>query len=155
LLRSWLAALILALILCAAPASAKDTWNTHQGKSLYERLGGLYPIAALVSDFLDRLLGDEVVGKNAKVVAALPPEKVPGLKVLVTNLMVQVTGGPKIYTGRDMKESHLGLDISAAEWDAAVAQFQASMDGQGIPSQEQKELVELLGSLRKDIVTKP
>lgn len=149
-------ALTALVLLAALPCRAEPQGaSSCPSESLYQRLGGLYPIAALVSDFLDRLAEDEVIAQNPRVVAALPAEKMPGLKVLATNLLVQATGGPSLYTGRSMKESHRGLEITGAQWEAAVAQFQAAMDGQSIPLDLQKELLALVGSLRADIVSRP
>ncbi|HXE73350.1 MAG TPA: group 1 truncated hemoglobin [Candidatus Nitrosotenuis sp.] len=151
------AALIAPVVLAAAlPCRAEPQEASSSGsQSLYQRLGGLYPIAALVNDFIDRLATDEVISQNAQVRAALPAEKLPGLKVLATNLLVQAAGGPGIYSGRSMKESHMCLEITGAQWEAAVAQFQAAMDGQSIPAELQKELLALVGSLRADIVSRP
>ncbi len=104
---------------------------------------------------MDRLLSDDVVVKNEKVVAALQPKpfnKVPGLKFHITALICQLTGGPEHYTGRTMAASHQHLDITEAEWNATVNDLKASLDAFKVPRAEQEELLQLVASTRKDIV---
>ncbi len=138
------------MLLRPVPAQAQA-----QEKSLYERLGGLYAVSALVDDFIDRLLSNELIIQNEHVKGALQPRpfnKVPGLKVHIVNLVCQLTGGTEHYSGRDMASSHAGLQIRPNEWDAMVGDFKAAMEAMKIPAREQAELLELVGSTRKDIV---
>lgn len=124
-------------------------------KSLFERLGGTYAIAALTDDFVDRLLSDDVIVKNEKVVDALQPKpfnKVPGLKFHITALICHLTGGPENYTGRTMADSHQHLDISEEEWNASVADLKASLEAFKICPNDQRELLEIVASTKKDIV---
>src|SRR6516225_7580632 len=84
--------------------------------SLYDRLGGVYSIATVVDDFIDRIMIDARLNANPKVDEAhhrVPPA---GFKYLVTEMVCWATGGPQNYTGRSMKESHQHLMITAAEW---------------------------------------
>ena len=77
----------------------------------------------------------------------------PGLKFQVIAFTVQAAGGPKIYAGRAMKESHAHLNISAREWDAMLADLRASLFRYNVPDREQKELIDLVNSIKGDIVT--
>jgi hemoglobin len=84
-------------------------------KSLYERLGGDFAIAAVVDHFSDQLL------KNPKIVNANPQlkewhteefkERLPGLKFLRTLWVCAVAGGPFQYTGEPLREAHFDLHI--------------------------------------------
>ncbi len=76
----------------------------------------------------------------------------PGLKVQVATLVCQVTGGPCKYVGKGMKESHSSFHISQKEWDAALVDFQASLDRFKVPAAEQHELVAIVESPKADIV---
>ena len=67
-------------------------------KSLYERLGGLKPIAMVVDDFIDRLLSNEILNANPRISEARKNSPAPYLKVQVSNLVCMVTGGPCKYT---------------------------------------------------------
>jgi hemoglobin len=88
--------------------------------SLYERLGGVYTIATVVDDFIDRIMVDPRLNANPLVDRAhhhVPPA---GFKYLVTEMVCWATGGPQQYTGRSMRESHHHLKITAKEWEAIV-----------------------------------
>src|SRR5437588_4250184 len=83
--------------------------------SLYERLGGIYSIATVVDDFIDRVMTDPRLNANPAVNEA--HHKVPpaGFKYLVTEMVGWATGGPQRYTGRPMRESHQHLNITPRE----------------------------------------
>jgi len=121
--------------------------------SLYERLGGVYSIATVVSDLVDRVMVDPRLNANPLVDEAhhrFPP---PGFKYLVTEMVCWATGGQQKYTGRSMSESHGHLKITSAEWDAFLDDFQQTLDKFNVPAQEQSELKAIVNSTRPDIVT--
>ena len=79
--------------------------TTQSLPSLYDRLGGVYSIATVVDDFIERITIDPRLNANPKVDEAhhrVPPA---GFKYLVTEMVCWATGGPQKYTGRSMKES--------------------------------------------------
>ena len=57
-------------------------------KSLYERLGGVYPIAAVVDAFIDRIMGDPRLNANPKVNEAHHRVSKAGFKYLKTHMTV-------------------------------------------------------------------
>lgn len=126
--------------------------TTAQGPSLYERLGGVYAIASVVDDFIDRIMHDPRLNKNPLVDEA--HHKVPpaGFKYLVTEMVCWATGGPQRYTGRSMRDSHVHLKITAEEWDSFVDDFNQTLDKFAVPAGERGELLAILGSTRGDIV---
>src|SRR5260221_11026822 len=92
--------------------------------TLYERLGGVYPIASVVDDFIDRIMVDPRLNANPRVDEAhhrVPP---PGFKYLVTEMVCWATDGPKKITGRSMYESHTNMQIIGPQWIAFLALFQ-------------------------------
>jgi hemoglobin len=121
-------------------------------KSLYERLGGVYNIAPVVDEFLEVLYDDDVLNANPKIKEARDRVPKPYLKYHVTSLVCQSAGGPEKYTGRGMKESHAHLDITEKEWQAMRADFKKVLDKFKVPEQEQKELITIVESTKKDIV---
>ena len=131
----------------AAPATAQPAT-----KSLYERLGGLYSIATVVDDFIERLLVNGTLNANPAIKEARTRVPKAGLKFQATALVCEVTGGPCKYTGRTMKESHARLNINEAQWQAMVADFRKTLDKFKVPSREQDELITIVGSTKKDIV---
>lgn len=121
-------------------------------KPLYERLGGVYPIATVVDDFIDRLLVNNTLNANPAIKDAR--ERVPraGLKYQVTSLVCQLAGGPQKYAGRGMKEAHVHLHITEKEWEAMAADFKLTLDKFKVPEKEQAELFAAVGAAKPDIV---
>jgi len=126
-----------------------------QPPTLYERLGGVYPIATVVDDLIDRVMVDSRLNANPRVDQAhhrVPPA---GFKYLVTEMVCWAAGGPQKYTGRSMYESHKEMKITAPEWEAFMDDLQQTLDKFGVPAQEQGELKAIVESTRADIVVKP
>jgi hemoglobin len=120
--------------------------------SLYERLGGVYSIATVVDDFIDRIMIDPRLNANPRVDEVhhrVPPA---GFKYLVTEMVCWATGGPQKYTGRSMKDSHKDLMITAAEWEAFLDDLQQTLDKFAVPEAEQAEIKAIVNSTRADIV---
>ena len=140
---------ILAVLLAAGSVQAAEA---QQGKSLYDRLGGVYPISVVVDSFIDLLLVNDVLNANPAIKAARDRVPASGLKFHVTALVCQQTGGPCNYTGRGMKESHVHLNISEKEWQAMLGDFLRVLNNYGVPAKEQEELLAIVGSTKKDIV---
>jgi hemoglobin len=132
---------LLALALSATQASA-------QMRSLYDRLGGETAIAAVVDDFVKNVAADKRINKF------FAKANIDLLKVRLTKQICQATGGPCTYTGRDMKSAHAGMGIQNKHFDALVQDLGKTLNKFKVPAREQKELVALLGPMRKDIVTR-
>ncbi len=120
--------------------------------SLYERLGGIYSIAVVVDNFIDRVMADARLNANPAVHEA--HHKVPpaGFKYLVTEMVGWAAGGPQKYSGRSMRESHKHLNITPKEWDAFMDDFQQTLDKFKVPAVEQAELKAIVNSTYGDIV---
>lgn len=123
-------------------------------KSLYARLGGIVPISLVVDDFIVLLATDPTIGANKQVVAALQSGRVTvaGIRYLVTEQIAAASGGPFKYSGRTMLESHKGLMITDAEWNAAAALLGQVLDKYKVPAKERNELFAIVGSTKGDIV---
>ena len=120
--------------------------------TLYERLGGIYSIATVVDDFIDRVMNDPRLNANPAVNEAhhrVPPA---GFKYLVTEMVGMATGGPQIYTGRSMADSHRDMNITPKEWEAFMDDFQQTLDRFKVPAAEQAELNTIVNSTYGDIV---
>jgi hemoglobin len=120
--------------------------------TLYERLGGVYSIATVVDDFIDRVMSDARLNANPAVDEA--HHKVPpaGFKYLATEMVCWATGGPQKYTGRSMADSHRHLNITPQEWEAFMDDFQQTLDKFKVPAAEQAELRAIVQSTYGDIV---
>ena len=128
----------------------------QKAASLYERLGGVYSIAVVVDDFIDRVMADPRLNANPAVDEAhhrVPPA---GFKYLVTEMVCMATGGPQTYTGRSMAESHRHLNITPGEWSAFMDDLQKTLDKFNVPPREQGEIRAIVESTYNDIVvTRP
>ncbi len=137
-------AAIVAALLAVGPASAQ----TMMHKSLYERLGGIDAIRAVVDDFVGNVAADKRINKffaNADITR------------LKRNLVDQIcpgTGGPCVYTGRSMKETHAGMGIRSRHFNALVGDLGKTLKKFKVPAPEQRELVAILAPMKKDIVTR-
>ena len=120
--------------------------------SLYDRLGGVYSIAAVVDDFIDRIMVNPRLNSNPKVDEAHHRVSKAGFKYLVTEMVCWATGGPQNYTGKTMLDSHEHLDISELEWHVFLKDFQDSLDKFQVPPAEQQELFAIVASTKGDIV---
>lgn len=145
------AALMLAISLLGTNFVSPGQAQTVK-KSLYDRLGGVYPISVVVDRFIELLLVNDVLNANPAIKAARDRVPAAGLKFHVTALVCQVTGGPCKYTGRNMKDAHAHLNIGEKEWAAMAADFRRVLNNYGVPAKEQQELFTIVGSVKKDIV---
>lgn len=120
--------------------------------TLYERLGGVYSIATVVDDFIDRIMVDPRLNANPKVDEAhhrVPPA---GFKYLVTEMLCWAAGGPQQYTGQSMVDSHSNLDITPREWEAFLDDFEQTLNKFKVPATEQAELQAIVQTTYGDIV---
>lgn len=152
--RAWMMAAVLtaAAVLATGRAAAQASASQENQKSLYDRLGGVYNIAIVVDDFIERLLVNDTLNANPAISEARARVPKAGLKFHVTTLVCEVTGGPCKYTGRTMKVAHQHLNITQAQWDAMVADFVTTLNKFKVPQEEQQELVTIVDSTKKDIV---
>ena len=120
--------------------------------SLYDRLGGVYSIATVVDDLIDRIMIDPRLNANPLVDEAhhrVPPA---GFKYLVTEMVCWAAGGPQKYTGRTMAESHSHLKITEKEWEAFLDDLRQTLEKFKVPAAEQAELKAIVSSTHSDIV---
>jgi hemoglobin len=137
-----------ATLAAGQPSPAQD--SPH---SLYERLGGVYSIATVVDDFIERLLVDVTLNANPAISEARARVPKAGLKFHVTALVCEVTGGPCHYTGRAMKEAHKHLNINQAQWEAMLADFRTTLAKFKVPQKEQEELIAIVESTKSDVMS--
>ena len=109
---------------------------TTQTKSLYDRLGGVDAIEAVVESWVARVGGDDRA--NGKFVRT----DIPRLKKECVDQVCEATGGPCTYTGRSMQETHDGMAVTAGEFDVVMQHLGAALDELTVPKTEQDELVD-------------
>jgi hemoglobin len=121
--------------------------------SLYERLGGVFAIAAVVDHFSDAVVQNPIVGQRSK-----NPElrewhtdqldRLPGLKFMRTLWVCNVAGGPLTFaatkpgsTPLGLEEAHRDLHITPEEFDEVAAELGRSLDHFGVPAREKDEVL--------------
>lgn len=149
---------------CASPAEAQRE-QASPGQSLYDRLGGIFVIAALVDYFSDQIIQDPVAGARS----ANPQlrewhtahlDRLPGLKFMRTLWVAKVSGGPFVYTPVRPGSTNLGLEnahntlrISPTEFDAVAGVLSRSLDHFHVPEREKGEVLAAFAA-HKDEVTR-
>lgn len=123
--------------------------------SLYDRLGGVYNIATVVDDLIDRVMVDPRLNANPRVDEAHHRVSSAGFKYLVTEMVCWASGGPQKYSGRSMGDSHRHLLINEEEWAAFMSDVQQTLDKFEVPPEEQDELKAIVESTKESIVVKP
>ena len=138
--------------------------QTKSEKSLYERLGGVFAIAAVVDHFSDAVVKNPVVGQKSENPQLREwhtqnLERLPGLKFMRTLWVCNVTGGPLKFvatkpgtTPLGLEEAHRDLRISPAEFDEVAAELGRTLDHFKVPKSEKSEVLEAFAA-HKDEVT--
>jgi hemoglobin len=123
--------------------------------SLYDRLGGVYNIATVVDDFIDRIMTDARLNKNPAVDEAHHRVSPPGFKYLVTEMLCWAAGGPQQYSGRSMGETHRTLGITDDEWAAFMDDLHQSLARFQVPADEEHDVVAIVESTKEAVVGVP
>jgi hemoglobin len=129
--------------------------QTQDKPTLYDRLGGVYNIATVVDDFIDRVMVDSRLNANPRVDEAHHRVSPAGFKYFVTEMVCWAAGGPQQYSGRSMGDSHRHLMITEEEWQAFMDDFQQTLDKFQVPQPEQEELKAIVESTKESIVVRP
>jgi hemoglobin len=121
--------------------------------SLYERLGGVFAIAAVINAFSDALIEDPIVGQGSTNPALRDWHtnslaRLPGLKFMRTLWVCDVAGGPFQFsatrpgsTALGLEEAHRALRISPAEFDEVAAVLARTLDSFSVPEREKGEVL--------------
>jgi hemoglobin len=121
--------------------------------SLYERLGGVFAIAAVVDHFSDAVVRNPIVGQKSENPALREWHtnnlgRLPGLKWMRTLWVCNVAGGPFEYVGTKpgktavgLEEAHRELRISPEEFDEVAAELGRTLDFVRVPDREKGEVL--------------
>jgi hemoglobin len=132
--------------------------------SLYDRLGGVFAIAAVVDHFSDAVVKNPIVGQGSKNPALAEwhtdqLSRLPGLKFMRTLWVCNVAGGPFQYAGTKpgmtalgLEEAHRELRITPQEFDEVAAELGRTLDFVGVPLREKEEVLAAFAA-HKDEVT--
>lgn len=137
---------LVAVALVAGCGGMQGDKMMMEKKSLYDRLGGKPAITAVVDDFIGNVAGDTRINKR------FATADIPRLKTMLVNQICEASGGPCKYTGASMKDTHKGMKITDAEFNALVDNLVKSLDKFSVPAQEKGDLLTALGGMKGDIV---
>jgi hemoglobin len=155
-------AMVVGAFLVATSAQAARQAPSAE-KSLYERLGGVFAIAAVVDHFSDAVVKNPIVGRASK-----NPDlrkwhtenlgRLPGLKFMRTLWVCTAAGGPCKYTPTKpgatplgLEEAHRNLHISPAEFDEVAAELGRSLDFAKVPAREKKEVLAAFAAHKAEV----
>ena len=127
---------------CTSPPPAQPAATP----SLYERLGGRPAIAAVVDDAVRNIAADPRI--NQRFAKANPNH----LQGSLIDLLCERSGGPCVYKGRNMADTHDGMQIRDEEFDALLDDIAQAMDKRRVPAPERRESLAILGQMRGAIV---
>jgi hemoglobin len=140
--------------ICAEPDNAyAQAKQSMPEKSLYERLGGVFAIAAVVDHFSDAVVKNPIVGQKSKNPRLQEWHtknlgRLPGLKFMRTLWVCNVSGGPYQFTATKpgttvlgLEEAHRDLRISPAEFDEVAAELGRTLDFFKVPKEEKAEVL--------------
>ena len=150
--RSILLASALGLVACGGGGKKETTSTTTttqpSGKSLYDRLGGVDAIKAVVKDFVE-----EQVAKDPRINARFANTDIPKLEEHLTNQICQATGGPFHYTGKALHDAHAALHITSEEFDEVGAEIGRALDHFRVPEREKQEVLAAIVAKKAEVVT--
>jgi hemoglobin len=113
--------------------------------TLYERLGGVYAISAVVDHFSDQLVQRRTISGTNPFIKEWTDNKaavrLPGLKFLRTLWLCAISGGPFQYTGEALADAHFEFELTPSEFDEVAAVLADSLDHFGIPTNEKEEVL--------------
>jgi hemoglobin len=118
-------------------------------QSLYQRLGGYDAIAAATDDLLGRLQVDPRLKDFWKGASVDNRRKA---RQLIVDYMVEASGGPAFYGGRDMRQAHDGMRIDDEDWAVFMRHAAATLDHFEVPEREREEVLGFFTSLKGDVV---
>lgn len=133
-------------------------------ETLYERLGGIFAIAAIVNHFSDALIENPIVGKHSanKALADWHNNSLanlPGLKWMRTLWVASISGGPYTYVGTHPDSSPLGLQnaharfkITSEEFDAVADELLKTLKLGKIPDKEIQEVMGAFAAHKNEVI---
>ena len=152
------------VVLAAADNAYAQAKQTMPEKSLYERLGGVFAIAAVVDHFSDAVVKNPIVGQKSKnpQLAEWHTKnlgRLPGLKFMRTLWVSKVSGGPYQYTATKpgttplgLEEAHRNLRISPAEFDEVAAELGRTLDFVKVPKGEKAEVLAAFAAHKDEVI---
>ena len=144
------------------------TWNEEGGTgmaepSLYERLGGVFAIAAVIDHFSDAVVKNPSSANHRRTlssVSGIPTNSTGcrGSKFMRTLWVCNVAGGPFTFaatkpgtTALGLEEAHRELQISPEEFDEVAAELGRTLDHFGVHAREKDEVLSAFAAHKGEV----
>lgn len=137
------------LLFAAGMLLASGVWaqTVPADAAVYRAFGEKPGLVKLMDDLMLRIEAD------ARLAPHFKDSKKDHVKAMLVDQFCQVSGGPCIYKGADMKSAHANLDINKGDFNRLVEVLQQSMDAQGVPFRAQNQLLAQLAHMHRDTIT--
>jgi hemoglobin len=119
--------------------------------TLYEKLGGAAGISRIVDDLVDAHLRNPTIQARFRPFLE-KPDRVAEIKQHNRDFLGAGTGGPEVYTGKSMLESHRGMNINEAEYMAVMDDILFALEKNGIDESARKDVLAIAFGLKGDII---
>jgi hemoglobin len=135
----------------------------QSGGSLYDRLGGIFAIAAVVNYFSDEVIKDPIAGARSpnprlRKWSTQQLDRLPGLKFMRTLWVAAASGGPFHFTPTrpgatplGLENAHRALQISPREFDAVAAVLSRTLDHFHVGQREKTEVLGAFAAHKNEV----
>jgi hemoglobin len=114
--------------------------------TLYERIGGAAVLRQIASDLVDAHIANPTIGQRFRAIDA-------GIaKQHAFEFLCMGSGGPEVYTGRELTEVHSGMNINEQEFVAAVDDLLSVLQRNNVGPREQQEVLFIFFSLKGQVL---
>jgi hemoglobin len=144
---------------CNSDKKSDSTTATAKGGTVWANLGGEANVRKVVKDFVGRAASDKNVNFFRKGIPGVqewkpvnPTAAVANLEQKLVELISSGTGGPFKYTGKSMKDSHKGMKITTAEFNALAGHLDAALKAGGAKDADRQAVMNFAGSTAGDII---
>lgn len=142
--------------LVPAVVTAAQASPEPEEASLYDRVGGIYAIAAVVDRFSDQILVNPKLNENPALKAwneTQAETRLPGLKFGRTLWIAALAGGPFDYTMMPLDEAHTEFDLTPEEFAEVASEIVSALEYFGVPEKEIQELAAAYSTAMGDVVS--
>lgn len=120
--------------------------------SIFDRLGGTEGISMIVDDTVENHMNNPNI--NARFLPFKDrPEQMNLVKKHTIDFFSAGSGGPAIYSGKDMVTAHKGMNISHAEYMHTIDDILMALDKNAIDEDTKKDVLFILWSLKNMIIS--
>ena len=138
----------ISIVLVGLLAAISINFAQAADQTLYDQLGGKPGVTKIIDDFVGNVLGDN------RINGFFANANIPRLKMLLVEQVCAEAGGGCTYTGKNMVDSHKGMKIKSADFNALVEDLQKSLQSNNLPIGAQNRLLAILAPMKRDVDNK-